>query len=48
MEPRTTPIQPKTSNVQLMFNTHDPLEELHRAERAQEDEYFRKSERRGD
>jgi hypothetical protein len=25
-----------------MFNTHDPLEEIHRAERAQEDDYFRK------
>jgi hypothetical protein len=42
MEPRKTPIQPKKSNVQLMFSTHDPLEELYRAERAQEDEYFRK------
>lgn len=42
MEPRKKPIQPKKSNVQLMFNTHDPLEELNRAERAQEDNYFRK------
>ncbi len=42
MEPRKKPIQPKKSNVQLMFNTHDPLEELNRAERAQEDDYFRK------
>jgi uncharacterized protein len=42
MEPRKTPIKPKKSNVQLMFSTHDPLEELYRAERAQEDEYFRK------
>jgi hypothetical protein len=25
-----------------MCNTHDPLEEIHRAERAQEDDYFRK------
>jgi hypothetical protein len=25
-----------------MFNPHDPLEEIHRAERAQEDDYFRK------
>jgi len=25
-----------------MFNPHDPLEALHRAERAQEDDYFRK------
>ena len=28
--------------MQLMFSTHDPLEEIHRAERAQEDDYFRK------
>ena len=35
-------IRPKESNVQLMFNTHDPLEEIQRAERAQEDDYFRK------
>jgi Zn-finger nucleic acid-binding protein len=25
-----------------MFNTHDPLEEIHRAGRAQEDDHFRK------
>jgi ribosomal protein L37AE/L43A len=25
-----------------MFNPHDPLEEIQRAERAQEDDYFRK------
>lgn len=42
MEPKKTPIKPRKSNVQLMFSTHDPLEELHRAERAQEDDYFRK------
>jgi RNase P subunit RPR2 len=41
MEPRGKLIRPKKSNVQLMFNTHDPLEEIHRAERAQEDDYFR-------
>ena len=39
---RGKPIRPKKSTVQLMFNTHDPLEEIHRAERAQEDDYFRK------
>ena len=42
MDPRKTLIKPKKSNVQLMFSTHDPLEELNRAERAQEDDYFRK------
>jgi hypothetical protein len=42
MEPRGKLIRPKKSNVQLMCNTHDPLEEIHRAERAQEDDYFRK------
>jgi hypothetical protein len=42
MESREKLIRPKKSNVQLMFNTHDPLEEIHRAERAQEDDYFRK------
>ena len=35
-------MKPRKSNVQLMFSTHDPLEEIHRAERAQEDDYFRK------
>ena len=40
MEPRGKRIRPKKSNVQLMFNPHDPLEEIHRAERAQEDDYF--------
>ena len=42
MELRKKPIKPGKSDVQLMFSTHDPLEELHRAERAQEDDYFRK------
>lgn len=42
MEPRKKPIQPKKSNAQLMFSTHDPLEDLNRAERVQEDDYFRK------
>ena len=42
MEQRGKPIRPKKSNVQLMFNTHDPLEEIHRAGRAQEDDHFRK------
>jgi uncharacterized C2H2 Zn-finger protein len=42
MEPTKQPTKPRKSNVQLMFSTHDPLEELHRAERAQEDDYFRK------
>jgi len=26
---KETPIRPKKSTVQLMFNTHDPLEEIH-------------------
>ena len=42
MESKHTRVKPKKSNVQLMFSTHDPLEELNRAERAQEDDYFRK------
>ena len=42
MELRKKPIKPRKSDVQLMFSTHDPLEDLHRAERAQEDDYFRK------
>jgi predicted RNA-binding Zn-ribbon protein involved in translation (DUF1610 family) len=42
MEPRKTPIKQRKSNGQLMFSLHDPLEELQRAERAQEDAYFRK------
>jgi hypothetical protein len=42
MEPRQTSIQPKKSSVQLMFSTHDPIEELNRAGRVQEDDYFRK------
>lgn len=42
MEPRKTPIKRRKSNGQLMVSVHDPLEELRRAERAQEDAYFRK------
>src|ERR1051326_3552794 len=42
MEPRGKLLRPKQSTGQLMFNPHDPLEEIHRAERAQEDDYFRK------
>ena len=42
MESKKRRIKPKTSHVEQMFNTHDPLEELDRAERAQEDQYFRK------
>jgi uncharacterized protein len=38
---REKPIRPKKSTVQLMFNTHDPLAERHRADRAQEEDYFR-------
>jgi hypothetical protein len=34
--------KPKASHVELMFSTHDPLEALNRAERVQEDDYFRK------
>jgi formylmethanofuran dehydrogenase subunit E len=42
MKPGKKSFKPKKSNVQLMFSTHDPLEEINRAERAQEDDYFRK------
>jgi uncharacterized protein len=42
MEPREKLVRPKKSNVQLMFNTHDPLAESHRAARVEEDDYFRK------
>ena len=42
MAPREKPRRPKQSTGQLMFNTHDPLEEIHRAGRAQEDDHFRK------
>jgi Transcription factor zinc-finger len=42
MASRDKRIRPKESTVQLMFNTHDPLEEIHRAGRAQEDDHFRK------
>ena len=41
MAPGKKPIRPKTSTVQLTFNTHDPFAESQRAERAQEDDYFR-------
>jgi uncharacterized protein len=41
MAPGKKPIRPKKSNVQRMFNSHDPLEEIQRVERAQEDDYFR-------
>ena len=34
--------RPKKSNVQLMFNTHEPLEEIQQAGRVLEDDYFRK------
>jgi predicted RNA-binding Zn-ribbon protein involved in translation (DUF1610 family) len=42
VERQKTSKKPKQSTVQLMFATHDPLEELHRAERGQENDYFRK------
>src|SRR4030095_4330530 len=42
MEPRGKRIRPKKSNVQLMFNPHDPLDGSLRADHAQEDDYFRK------
>jgi uncharacterized C2H2 Zn-finger protein len=42
MAPREKPRRPKQSTGQLMFNTHDPLAEIHRAGRAQEDDHFRK------
>src|SRR2546428_12270962 len=42
MAPREKPRRPKQSTGQLVFNTHDPLEEIHRAGRAQEDDHFRK------
>jgi formylmethanofuran dehydrogenase subunit E len=35
-------MRPKMSDVELMFSTHEPLEEIHRAEQVQEDDYFRK------
>ena len=44
MAPRGKPIRPEKSTVQLMFNTHDPLEEIHRAGRVEEDDYFRQLE----
>ena len=42
MMPRKRLIKPKMSDVELMFRNHDPLGEQNRAERAQEDDYFRK------
>ena len=42
MVSRDKRIRPKESTVQLMFNTHDPLGEIHHAERVQEDDHFRK------
>src|SRR5436309_15805939 len=42
MVSRDKRIRPKQSTVQLMFNTHDPLEEILRSGRAQEDDHFRK------
>ena len=42
MAPRKKPRRPKQRTGQLMFNTHDPLAEIHRAGRAQEDDHFRK------
>jgi uncharacterized C2H2 Zn-finger protein len=42
MVSRDKRIRSKESTVQLMFNTHDPLGEIRGAERAQEDDYFRK------
>ncbi|MGE3539681.1 MAG: zf-TFIIB domain-containing protein [Candidatus Tectimicrobiota bacterium] len=44
MTPRDKLLRSQQSTVQLMFNTHDPLTETHRAARAQEDDYFRKLE----
>jgi hypothetical protein len=41
MAPGKKPLRPQKSTIQLMFNTHDPLAERQRAERAQEDDYFR-------
>ena len=42
MESRKTRIKPKTSHVEQMFNTYDPLEEHYRSERPEEDADFRK------
>jgi hypothetical protein len=36
-----TPNRPKKSSVQRLVNPHDPLAERHRADRAQEEDYFR-------
>ena len=42
MAPRGKPRRPKQSTGQLMFNPHDPLAEIQRAGRVQEDDHFRK------
>jgi hypothetical protein len=42
MASQEKPRRPKKSDVQLMFNSHDPLAERQRADRAQENDYFRK------
>ena len=41
MAPGEKPSRPKQGNIQHMCNPHDPLAERRRAERAQEDDYFR-------
>jgi uncharacterized protein len=41
MAPGENPNRPQKSNGQRMFNPHDPLAERHRADRAQEEDYFR-------
>ncbi len=42
MQPRKRQAKPEPSLVEQLLNTHDPLEELDRAERAEENHYFRK------
>ena len=42
MERQSKAKKTQQSAVQLMFATHDPLAELQRAERGQENDYFRK------
>ena len=42
MTARDKLLRPKQSIVQLMFNTHDPLGEIHGADRVLEDDYCRK------
>ena len=41
MAAQETSRKPKTSPVQLMFNSHDPLAESQRVGREQENDYFR-------